>query len=139
MATTICGQCGTPIHEKPGTSLDSRQPCLSCGSKTRLTKVQFEAKAQGRVTLGTKAREPGRKKPFHEAKVGDDFHRKTGKWNSLERTINRRNDRYRERIVDPSTGEVLRDVDEPLSHHVGHGSAKPAKKQFKSKGREATS
>ena len=42
----------------------------------------------------------------------------------MERTIDRRNDHYRERIVD-SEGNVVRDVDEPLSEHRGRGDAKP--------------
>ena len=45
------------------------------------------------------------------------------------RVIDNRSDRYIEHIVDPLTGKVLRDVDEPLSAHQGHGSAKTRKKE----------
>lgn len=39
-------------------------------------------------------------------------------------TVDREADRYTERLVDGETGEVIHDVDEPLSEHRGHGSAK---------------
>jgi hypothetical protein len=39
------------------------------------------------------------------------------------RVVDREGDRYTERIVD-AAGNVVRDVDEPLSNHRGHGTAK---------------
>ena len=43
------------------------------------------------------------------------------------RKIDRENRWYTERITDPQTGEVLREVSEPLRDHHGHGSAKKRK------------
>jgi hypothetical protein len=43
----------------------------------------------------------------------------------LDRVIDRDNDYYLERIVDPETGEVIRECEEKLSEHQGRGSAKP--------------
>jgi hypothetical protein len=77
-----------------------------------------------RPRLSLKARRKPGDKPFREGKYGDDLYRKTGKWNELERTIDRANDRYREKITDPETGDVIRDLDEPLSKHRGRGDAK---------------
>jgi len=74
--------------------------------------------------LGFKARHPGVGRPFVEGKVGDDVHRKTGRWMRLERIIDRARDWYREHISDRTTAEVVRHVEEPLSHHQDHGSAK---------------
>ena len=42
----------------------------------------------------------------------------------LEQTVDRENNRYRKRVVDSQTGEILRDVDHPLTDHQGYGSAK---------------
>jgi hypothetical protein len=42
----------------------------------------------------------------------------------LVRVIDRRNNRYRESVRDPSTGEVVRNVDEALTEHTGRGSAR---------------
>jgi hypothetical protein len=39
--------------------------------------------------------------------------------------IDRRGNRYFEHITDNETGEIIRVVDEPLTDHRGHGSAKP--------------
>jgi uncharacterized protein (DUF1697 family) len=42
-----------------------------------------------------------------------------------ERLIaDRRNNRYRKLVTDPETGEVVRDVDKPLTEHAGHGDAR---------------
>ena len=60
-----------------------------------------------------------------EKKFGQDWSESLGRFVDYERIIDRQNDRYYERIVDPETGEVLREIDEPLSEHIGRGSAKP--------------
>jgi hypothetical protein len=41
------------------------------------------------------------------------------------RQIDKRADRYSERVWDPATGEVLHEQDHRLSEHRGHGSDKP--------------
>lgn len=43
---------------------------------------------------------------------------------SKEREIDHDNDRYRELVVEEGTGIVLHEVEESLSEHFGHGSAK---------------
>jgi len=72
-----------------------------------------------------KHKRPGHKKPISESVTGDDLHQQSGQWNKLDRTIDRENNRYRELIIDPATGTVIRSCDEPLSDHQGHGTAKP--------------
>jgi len=115
------------LDEDPSTPVEARTPCPTCGSTARAFKIHLETKIELHSQLGIKARHGGEGKPFQEGKYGDDLHRKTGKWNKLERTIDRCNDRYTERIEDGETGAVIRDVDEPLSQHRGHGSAKKPK------------
>jgi hypothetical protein len=44
-------------------------------------------------------------------------------------TVDREGNRYRELITDPETGALIRDVDEPLDQHRGHGSAKQKRKR----------
>lgn len=77
-----------------------------------------------REKVGLKHKRPAKSKPIYESVSGDDLHRTSGKWNRLEREIDRDDDRYRERIVDGETGEIIRQVDEPLTSHTGRGSAK---------------
>lgn len=57
---------------------------------------------------------------------GSDERRSKVDYVHKEREIDRDNDRYRERVVDEE-GVVLHDVEEPLSLHFGHGSAKVRK------------
>jgi hypothetical protein len=38
--------------------------------------------------------------------------------------IDRENNQYKEVIVNPETGELIRHCDEPLTEHINRGSAK---------------
>lgn len=72
--------------------------------------------------LGLKQKRPGHRKPILETVTGDDLFRKTNTWHTIDRVIDRLNDRYYELITDPTTGGVVRHCEEPLSHHVGRGT-----------------
>ena len=63
-------------------------------------------------------------RPFYETKSGADLHRATGRWMERDLVVDRENDRYIERVVDPETGKVIHVCEEPLSEHQGHGTAK---------------
>jgi hypothetical protein len=75
--------------------------------------------------LSLKAKRQGQARPFVEEKRGDDLFRKTGRWSRRLQRIDHENDWYDKLVVDPETGEVIREVHEPLSEHQGYGSAKP--------------
>ena len=75
-----------------------------------------------REMLSMKQKRPGIAGYIKEIKSGDDLFRLTSEWRKLIRVFDRLNDRYYERITDPETGEVVRECDEPLSHHRGRGS-----------------
>jgi hypothetical protein len=79
--------------------------------------------------LNVKARHAGEKRPFMDQTVGDDLHRKSGRWMKLYRLIDRVKvpNWYNERVTDGATGEVAHECSEPLKNHRGHGSAKAAK------------
>jgi hypothetical protein len=55
---------------------------------------------------------------------GDDLRKKSGKWYTKERIIDRKNDLYKEIVRNPETGEIIHHCEELLSKHIGHGSAK---------------
>jgi hypothetical protein len=80
-----------------------------------------------RSKLGFKVRhgQPGKVRPHLEKKVGDEFQYSTGRWLHLEQTVDHENDLYTEKLTDPESGEVIRDVQERLSEHRGHGAARP--------------
>ena len=82
-----------------------------------------------RSMLGLKGRHATGGRPFIEQKVGDDLHRKSGRWMMLERVIDRAKNWYREVVTDRETGKIVHQCDEPLSDHRGHGAAKKTPKQ----------
>jgi hypothetical protein len=66
----------------------------------------------------------GGTKVIRELTEGEDFHRKTRKWNTIYRLIDGCNNLYRETFWDKETGQIIRHCEEPLSEHRGHGSDK---------------
>jgi predicted RNA-binding Zn-ribbon protein involved in translation (DUF1610 family) len=119
-----CGSCGAPIAESPNTKLNERAPCSNCGSTIRRFNLSITDTLTLREGFGFKAKRQGRGKPYIEGKSGDDLHRKTGKWMHLVRVIDRARNWYTERIIDPETGTVIRNCEEPLTDHRERGSAK---------------
>jgi hypothetical protein len=77
--------------------------------------------------LAGKGKEPKKKKPFIEFKIGDSFWNLAQKWMNLIQIVDRRNNRFLKHVKDPKTGHVVRHVDEPLSEHKHRGSAKAKK------------
>lgn len=115
---------GHRLTEPASLPAEHRTPCPQCGSLARRFQVGLEDAA---VTihshLSIKARSPG-KRAFIEQKVGDSFSIARQKWMQIQQVVDRRANRYIKKVHDPETGEVLRDVDKPLTDHRGHGSAK---------------
>ena len=113
-----CGGCGASLADDFCQPPPDRLPCPHCGATTRQANVAISERAEARAYLKahSKHREGGRK-VLREEISGDDFHRKTAKWNILRRIIDRKNDRYEEHIVSGETGETIRHVEEPLSEH----------------------
>jgi hypothetical protein len=103
---------------------------MNSGKKTNdvtvaLTGVQGEVKVGRLAAKGisrTGARK-GNKKFEREALIGNEFS-SVGHMMRKERIIDRKNDRYTETVINEDTGEVVRQIDEPLSQHKGRGSAK---------------
>jgi hypothetical protein len=60
-----------------------------------------------------------------ESKDGDSFSISRGRLVKLNQLVDHEAKRYKKKVIDPVTGEVIRDVDEPLSDHKDRGSAKP--------------
>lgn len=91
--------------------------------------VGVSAKGEvGRVAAKghTRTGEKRRGKYDHEALIGHEFNVE-GNLMHKERIIDRKNNVYRERVVNTDTDEVVRDIEEPLSEHINHGSAKHKK------------
>lgn len=81
--------------------------------------------------IDVKVREKRSKKPTIELKQGDILS-KNGKYNHIERKIDRKRNTYSETIKDSENGEIIHQRNEPLSEHTGHGSDKNKTKQWNS-------
>lgn len=97
-------------------------PCSRCGSLDR--GVEVVDTSTMRELTHSKLRKAKCGRPALEVKSGDSRDHRTGRWNTVEQRIDREHNRYYKHVEDPSTGEVLRHADEPLSEHKGYGSAK---------------
>jgi len=116
-----CSDCKASVDEPAG--IEEREPCPSCGSLARTVGVTLTSTVQIRTLLDMKGRHQGETRPFVESKQGNELFQATGEWRTVRRVVDREHDRYTEHITD-AAGNVVRDVDEPLSQHRGHGAAK---------------
>ena len=128
MTVVKCNDCGTILDEPSDTPAGERTPCPSCGSKARLFEVKLENSISIHDKLGVKARPGSGGKPFYESVTGD-VQNNTGLWMRLERIIDRVKDYYKEKVIDPRTGQIVHECEEPLSQHTDHGSAKQGKER----------
>ncbi len=113
--------CGKPIDEPSNLKLEQRKPCPKCDSRNRKFFKEMSVAIKMHTSVGIKTKDSTGKTTL-EGVSGDDFHRKSGQWMKKERVIDHKNNRYKETIVNPETGEVVHHNEEPLSAHRGHGS-----------------
>lgn len=105
-----------------------KDPCPKCGNDVLVgyrPGEEFNVTAGG-LGLVSKPPEGGRWVAKSESK--HSYFTKTNSNHFIHRVIDRVQDRYEERIVDVETGQVVRVVDEPLTHHKGRGSAQKKSK-----------
>jgi hypothetical protein len=120
-----CNGCGEPLAgARPDDPVEGRAPCPVCGSLSRLVKVFAHDEVTFHSDLGLKKKSPGfksggRSRPAQEQWSGDE-RSADGVWRDRQRVVDRERNRYIERVTDPD-GTVIRDVDEPLDQHLGHG------------------
>ncbi len=119
-----CADCEALLDEAPELAVERRQPCSKCGSLERRVFVNVVDTVEVHEKIAVKAKTPGEKRPFMEQKTGDEYWRDGEKWVDRHVIVDRRGNRYVERVTDPATGHVIHYVDEPLSEHRGHGDAK---------------
>lgn len=102
-------------------------PCPACGGTTRIWSVNVTDAVKVRDNMKAKLKRdtlPSKKKVRLELQTGEEIRGDGRGWVTKDRIIDHDADSYVEKVVDSSTGLVLRDVAEPLSQHQGHGSAR---------------
>ena len=121
--TCRCTDCGAVIQENCDVS-QARVLCIKCGSNRRTYRVAVIETVTARDGHGLKGKRQGHKKPYIEERSCPDYSRSREKFVHLQRTIDRDNDHYFEKVTDYDSGEVIHHCEEPLSQHRGHGDAK---------------
>ena len=119
-----CKKCGMVLLEPKD---EKRTPCPVCGDTARIHEVEARSTIVFRDHIRAEGRHKGRGKPFFDIRAGADFYYKEQEWCHLERIIDRDNNLYIEKITNPKTGQVIKEIKEPLTEHKGHGSAKKKK------------
>ncbi len=117
-----CAGCGRTLAADTGSGV----PCPDCGAIEQVVHivvtdtVGFHDEVRVQVRQGD--RTTGR--PLVEVRSGGSWSRRLLRWMHLERRVDRVENRYTERVIDPTTGEVVHEADHALSDHRGHGSAR---------------
>jgi hypothetical protein len=119
--TVFCSGCSLRTGEDPDAF--PHGPCPECGSGARY--IRYLGSDARMMVRSTVKRRPGQKKTPVESKQGDELSVARGRWVRVHRIIDRRRDLYYEKIHDPETRKILHEVEEPLTQHRGHGSARP--------------
>lgn len=121
-----CADCGAAIDENQNTS-GQKIPCKDCGGTKRIYDARVEVGVAARFFVGCKIKRPGEKRPYVEDVSRPDYSRDLGKNVHLQRSIDRDNDKYYEKVTDYESGEIIHHCEEPLSAHQGHGLARETK------------
>jgi hypothetical protein len=115
---TICdARLFEPANEPAG-------PCPVCGGRNRSISVQLEDRVAFHDGYRIKAYLAGSSKFSIDERSGPSYYRVGDEWHHVMRVIDRENDRYTEVVRVLRTGEVIRQIDEPLSQHTGRGGSK---------------
>jgi hypothetical protein len=128
---SFCVACGFPTDDVGNGG--ERKPCQKCGEIGR------KADIIGNLSIGmsvrvskikgvSKIRRIQKKnKVFWDEKHVEEIYRDTGEIHIVFRLIDRIRNIYRERITDKISGDIKREITEPLSEHKERGSAKNRK------------
>ena len=122
-----CKDCGAQIDDEALGAQQGGHPCTICGSKQRYIDESLDEEVVMSAEVHTKGYAGGvsRKKGLKfESKDGDSMSTEQGRFMKRNQLVDRQNNRYVKKVIDPVTGEVIRDVDEPLSDHTDRGAAK---------------
>lgn len=126
--STFCKDCGLELATD--SLAPPREPCPRCDSTVRRCIEDFHEGLAACDSLRLQSKKPSlpsRKKLRFDGYSGVEHSRKHEKLVRVERTIDKDNDLYTEKVVDLNTREILHECVEPLSKHQGHGSAKQKK------------
>jgi hypothetical protein len=122
--TGICGDCG---YVRPGpTAEDDLTQCPKCGSANQNIAAGITETVTARDGWRFQVRDgnlSSKKRLRRDIFSGAEQRKSHGDFVQKERVIDKDTNRYR-KLIRIESGEIIHDVDEPLTDHFGHGSAK---------------
>ena len=125
MTAVHCSECRHEFSDFEAALREDPSPCPACDSTARTAYLTLVDTVSVHESMALKARPAGGGRPFLEAIYDKlEVFRQTGRQHVVTRVINRLEDKYDELIVNHASGEVIREVHEPLSQHRGYGSAR---------------
>ena len=106
------------------------ETCPNCGSasgiRNSISVAGLEIFPSAQLKVERRSYQ-GRRKYARETKSSAEYS-VDGQLVRVDRSIDRENNRYQEKVTVVDTGEVTRQVDHPLSEHTGRGSDKQRRK-----------
>ncbi|WP_139019159.1 hypothetical protein [Acidovorax radicis] len=123
---TFCSSCRTPIAidcDEAGVRL----PCPNCGALYRTVQISIVETLHALDGTGMKVKRPRVKKPILEQFDKPSYSHSRKEYVRHVRVIDREEDKYLEMVSPYGSEEAIHHCEEPLSQHVGHGSAKSQK------------
>ena len=115
----VCSDCGHPF-------VSAEEKCQNCGSLNKTLTISLDVPPLPKLMLKGNVKDktfPSKHNRRVRFMTGDELS-KNGKWIKLTRTENKDIDEYLEKVVDPETGKIIHECQEPLHQHRDHGSAK---------------
>ncbi len=127
--TVTCGNCGISVNDD--TQKENKELCPNCGSILRNVHITVNDSATAYDSLRVKQKDPSKKskdKLRVDSFSGYERSHMLNKIVEKQKVIDKNNNRYHEKIIDPDTKEVIHECNEKLSDHKNHGYAKLKKK-----------
>ena len=116
-----CGACDYFFNDSENS--EGLPDCPKCGFSVKtIFPLGQVGRLQGALCIKSIPPEGGRWISKSESK--HSHFKRDDEQHYIERVIDRGNNHYYERIINKETGEVVREVEEPLTEHQGRGSAK---------------
>ena len=109
-----CGNCSEQFECAGGGDSDI---CKCPGCSARTFHRTLEASVQVIPAVTGKGRRGGKGKPFVRFKIAKEWWRDGQKFIARMYCGDREKDHYSEKVVDPDTGQIVHQCDEPLSDH----------------------
>lgn len=127
MEVKVCAKCDFCWEGPEDESINDREPCPECGAIGRKVSIHIAEGITTRESIGGKIKDPNlpsKKKVRVEFFDGYEWSVALEKHVKKSKLIDKRENKYKEKIEDPDTGKIIHECEEPLSNHQGHGYAK---------------